>query len=112
MKGMMVSVYRSQDLGHCTNGPTGYANRVLLVGEGIPELFDTQLEEGPVFVLVFRLVKRIVCGKEHLCAVPVKQGRGNYCFGGNFLYVSEGRFPFLYPIPAHDHCEQNDYGVD
>jgi hypothetical protein len=98
MKGLIVHVYRPNF--DCTNGGvTSHNTEVLLVGEGIPEIFEAH------GFPVLKLVKRQLFGDEppYLHAQPV-EGNG-YMFGGNFIYSSDGRFPGRYPIPVHDRQE-------
>jgi len=105
MKGLIANVYRAENY-NCTNGVTSYCNSVLLVGNGIPELFEA---DG---MPVLKVVRRNIVGREHIHAEPIEATRGNRMFGGNFVYTSDGRFPSPYPIPVHDRVEENSYETD
>ena len=71
---------------------------MLLVGDGIPEIFEGEglpvLEVLPGHISGFR-------------AVPVVQpsGMAGPMFGGNFVYSSDSRLP-REPIPVHDRYEK------
>ena len=99
MKGLLVWVYRPHF--DCTNGGiTSHNNTVLLVGEGVPEIFE------PGDLPVLKLVKRQLRGTEppYLHAQPI-EGSG-HMMGGNFIYSSDSRFPSDYPISVHDRQER------
>lgn len=103
-KGLHVNVLRST-LGDCTaGGVTSKYDTFLLVGEGIPELFEAR--EGEV---VLRLVKRNIGGKEYLHVEPTEEiTRGRWVmFGGNFIFSSDSRFRNVsqYPLAVHDRIE-------
>jgi hypothetical protein len=106
VKGFTVSVYRNAEYGDCTNGGvTKTANQVLLVGEGVPQMYEPEsFPEMPVL----KLVKRNLFGREYLHAEPiepVRNGCVGYMAGGNFIYSCDSRFPSDYPIPVHDRQE-------
>ena len=100
---------KTQDLGSHVLLPSQYLDAVFLVGEGVPERVKTQLEQGPVFLTAFRLVRRIIFGRELVHIEPVVQKpRGTYAFGGNYVFSSDAAglsFPYL--IPIHDHWIPN-----
>jgi hypothetical protein len=106
MKGLPVQVYRAAGY-ECTTGVTHIHDKVLLVGEGVPRVFE---DDGGLPVL--KLVRRNVCGHEHIHAEPVEIPQGLRMFGGNFVFTSDSRFPNRYPIPVHDRVEDNYYGMD
>ena len=90
MRGMIIEVYRNgyQD---CTNGGVSKdARALLLVGEGVPEIFKAgnmpvvRLAKGPGNTL--RLVPDAVKDRWHM-------------FGGNFGYSGDSRFAEL--VRAH-----------
>ena len=99
-KGLIVNVYRTPGY-NCTNGGvTAMHDTVLLIGEGIAEVFEAQ-EGQPVL----KLVKRNIGGCTYLHAEPVERGRSHYMAGGNFVYTSDSRFPNMYPVSMHDRTE-------
>lgn len=104
MKGMIVDVYQSKRGGNFSNGGiSSWAKEVLLVGPGIPEIFDAR----PGLPLV-EIKSRVVIGERYIYAGPieaVEPGHVGWMFGGCFIFTSDGRFPSQYPIPLHDRQE-------
>lgn len=101
-RGIPVSILKAGDTGDCTNGGvTSGATRAILVGEGLPELFDA----GPGEPLL-RLEDR---GRHGFRAVPAKKQNGAVgpMFGGHFVWTSDSRFRAIapYPVPVHDRYE-------
>jgi hypothetical protein len=108
MKGLIIEIYHSKY--DATNGGvTATADEALLVGDGIPQIFD---DDGTRPVL--KVVERVFFGEvyRHLEPVePVKRGNVGYMYGGNIGYTSDSRFPGDYPLKIHDRQEtqhQND----
>ena len=114
MKGLLVEIFRPQ-YGDCSNGGvSSVCSEVVLVGEGIPELFVASAKTPAV-----RIVKRMLPPKgvswcspadrvEYLHAEPVEgkdEGRAGWMFGGTCIYTSDSRFPSSYPIKLHDRQE-------
>lgn len=103
-KGMIVSVLRNAELGDCTNGGiSSKHNRFLLVGEGVPEIFE-ESEDMPTM----KLVRRSLFGRVYLHIEPIERpanGCVGWMAGGNFAYSCDSRFPNDYPISIHDRCE-------
>jgi hypothetical protein len=102
-RGMLMSVYRSADLGDTTaGGVTSKYKKVVLVGAGVPEIFSPS-ESAPAVYLDERE------GKLGPVARPVDQKEGGtYMFGGNFIWTSDSRgraFNNGAPIPVHDRFE-------
>jgi hypothetical protein len=101
MKGMLMNVYRSVSYGDCTNGGvTSKADTVLLVGEGVPHVFE-ESDRHPKLVLKYH------CGG--WIAQPNLPAPGvGWMMGGNFIHTSDSRMSELgirYPIPVHDRTE-------
>ncbi len=110
LKGMLVNVLRNT-LGDCTAG--GVSSKfatMLLVGEGVPEIF-AEHHEMPTLVLVKRILKWNADGtsQPYFHAEPKDQhDAGKWLmFGGNFVWTSDSRFRELVggPIAVHDRCE-------
>jgi len=101
-KGMTCSVYTTDYGGvDCTlGGVTSRRKRVLLVGDGVPEIFEAG-DDDEVLVLQ----KKEISGKTYLFAKPLDSEDSWTMFGGNFIYSSDSRFPNKYPIPVHDRVE-------
>jgi len=104
-KGMMVTVLRNS-MGNFTNGGvTSQATSFLLVGEGVPEVFE-ESPRVPTLVLVRRWAGT---PNEYLHAEPLVQPEGGIgpMAGGNFVYSTDSRFRDLcpYPISVHDRFE-------
>lgn len=100
-KGLLVNVYR-WTLGDCTaDGISSKKDSLILVGEGIPEIFEGD-ETNTV-----KLVRRNLYSGEYLHVEPIEQpaGMNGPQFGGSFVYSSDSRFPSDYPIGIHDRFE-------
>lgn len=103
MNGMMCNVYRRPG-NDCTNGGvTSLARcpggRALLVGLGVPQLFEPTEGEPTLMLVEARggLIARP--------ADPLPAGHVGWMSGGNFIYTSDSRFPSRQPIPVHDRSE-------
>lgn len=98
-KGMLCSVFRSNS--DCTNGGvTSRAIDVVLIGKGIPEIFEPNERTPAVFLGERR--------DGSPCAYPDESPRPmQYMFGGNFVWTSDSRFRAISeaPIPVHDRQE-------
>jgi len=102
-KGLLVYIYRCNTFGDCTaNGISSKQDRLILVGDGIPEIFDGDETD------TVKLIKRNICGREYLHVEPITIKPDNSVsamYGGNFIYSCDNRFPSNYPIPIHDRYE-------
>ncbi len=97
-KGLLVWVYRGLG-GDCTNGGISSAyDRLILVGDGVPEIFESDSKAPAV-----RLIKREVFGKKLIQCTDAEKGFG--MFGGNFIYSCDSRFPSDSPIKIMDRYE-------
>lgn len=106
MKGMILDVFRSKILGNCSNdGISSRVNEVLLVGEGIPEIFEANNERPAV-----KLVKRNFVSGPYYHAEPLekREGMNGPMFGGTFIFTTDSRVRSItaYPIPLHDRFEK------
>jgi len=91
-KGLLVEIMGTD----CTNhGVTSGHKQAILVGEGIPEIFE------PGDLPVLKLAKGY--GTRKYIALPVNKNGG--MFGGHFIYSSDSRFPSDAPIHVHDRYE-------
>jgi hypothetical protein len=110
MKGLMVGVLRAADLDgcDCTNGGVSSTHKhLLLVGEGIPEIFEER-DGMPAVVLVKRELWSERQGKRctYLHVEPAAtHGKAWHMAGGNFIHSSDSRFPSDQPISIHDRIE-------
>lgn len=84
MKGLIAYVYRSEL--RATNGPSEFFDRVVVVGEGVPEIFSPSADM-PVMYLVSTSI-----GIPVLVPKKVPNGVGPYMFGGNYASTSDSRF--------------------
>jgi len=104
MKGLLVSILETKGQGDCSNnGISSKCKHVILVGKGIPEIFESN-EDIPAV----RIVERDLHHGTYLTAYPVEPCPPNctgYMFGGTFIYCSDSRFPAKYPVPLHDRTE-------
>lgn len=100
IKGLLVSVLRNGRGVDCSlGGISSKADMLLLVGDGVPEIFEAG--EYPVV----RLVTRTIGGQEYKHVEPVTGGNEWFMAGGNFCYTSDSRFPNSYPLSIHDRVE-------
>jgi len=104
-KGMLVNVLRAKNY-NCTNGPSAGYDTLLLVGPGVPEIFEESAHR-PTYTLV---KQEFGAGEPYLHIQPI-EGNG-YMMGGNFAWTADSRFPNAYPLPIHDRTEPNYYGID
>ena len=109
VKVLPVNVYR-WTLGDCTNGGISgkFDSLYLICDGGWLEVEDTDP----------RLIKLVVTeywGVEHVHVEPVNDPNKkeiSYMSGGNFVYSSDSRFPFDYPLSVHDRSEtQEEYDL-
>lgn len=107
LKGMILDVLRHASVGaarasDCTNGGiSGKFSEVLLVGPGVPEIFEETPDRPPV-VLGMR------CGRQYLRPIDEpRPGHNGWMMGGNFAYSCDSRFGKFseYPLPIHDRQE-------
>ena len=97
-KGLLVSVLRN-GYGDCTaNGVTKHCNDFVLVGEGVPEIFEANERTPALYLIPGR-------GNRQFVATP--DGRYNM-FGGSFIYSCDSRFSAIsgQPIHVHDRIER------
>lgn len=104
MRGLLVSVFRSRS--DCTiGGITSRVNELTATWDGCERtagVFDPSRSAPEV-----RIVERQVCGRPYLTAYVVdpetgEPVKGSCCWGGNFIYCCDSRFPSDYPVPVHD----------
>jgi hypothetical protein len=107
-KGLIVDVLREAPNplfpnADTTNGGVSRKyNSFVLVGEGVPEVFEERKD-----LPALKLVKRNFGGRIYLHAEPFEKPEGHVgpMSGGNFVYSCDSRFPNDYPISIHDRFE-------
>jgi hypothetical protein len=113
LKGLIVEVYKSFQrdgkVSDCTNnGITSRVNKITLVGEGIPEIFEAD-EDAPAFKVVRRMLSHSDTDnhkEEYLHVEPIERPTGiGWMYGGNICSTSDSRFPNRYPLKIHDRQE-------
>lgn len=92
LKGLPVSIFRS-DYNCRINKLDGKKAAILMVDNC--KVFEPD-ENTPAL----KIVKRFLSGRDYFHAEPAE--KGFYAFGGSFVYTSDSRFPFDYPLPLHD----------
>lgn len=108
MRALPINVYRSKEIGDCTNG--GISSRydtLLLVHERGFVPID---EQNPPENLV-ELVKVESFNGEYMFIRPVAEPSGiGWMAGGNFAYLTDSRFRDVskYPLSIHDRQENED----
>jgi hypothetical protein len=109
--GMIVSVFKEQRLGDCTNhGISSTVKQLTVIGEGIPQMYEPS-EDAPGV----KLVRRKICGNPYIHCEPLDRPTGSgWMMGGNFIYSCDSRFGEVnnYPIPIHDRQEFNREVLD
>ena len=93
LMGLLVEVYRSRF--EATNGGvSSLYDTLLLVGDGVPEIFEAS-NKYPVV----KLMTRNVGGRVYKYVQPLMDENDKtwFMFGGNFVYTSDSRFPNTYP---------------
>lgn len=101
MKGMRCDIYRSLEMGDCSNGGiSSRCDEVTLVGENVPQIFEADDDYAPAVEIVWSWWQ----GEAFCFARPV--GLDNAMFGGTFIYSSDSRFRFDYPIKLYDRVEK------
>lgn len=95
MKGLLVNVFNCGFFDSLS--PIKDAKNVVIVGSGMPEIFNATEEHPPV-----RIVKRMFSHGEYIHAEPYE--KGNYSFGGRYIFCCDSRVREInkYPIPLHD----------
>lgn len=83
MKGLIAYIYRSEI--RATNGISEHFDRVVVIGDGIPEIFSPS-DDMPAMYLVVTQIGIPVLVPENI------RGVGPYMFGGNYASTSDGRF--------------------
>ena len=99
--GVLVFVYRSALGDSSANGITSKVEKIILVGEDIHQKYRVKDDE-----IYLELKTR----NDYTYAVPIGEaGRKPHVYmnGGNFVYSSDGAFPFQHPIPVHDRYESH-----
>lgn len=118
MKGMLVFVLRSPDLGDCTNGgASSKATRFVLIGKGVPEIFAPS-EASPALYLAKWYGRDVACPENIEERYPRREGQRDDCSvshlgawmaGGNYISTCDSRMSELlghsYPLPVYDRKE-------
>lgn len=104
MKGLIVEILKHGNSDCSNGGISSKNNSCLLVGKGVPEIFEAN--DLPMVTIVERDLRDSI----YLTAYPVNEegeiDRGTMA-GGCFIYSSDSRFRKLatYPVPLHDRKE-------
>lgn len=101
IKGMMVDVYRNSYVDTTNGGISRNTDTLLLVGDDVPEIVEYNSTAPAIKIMCRRFGER-----DYFYAKPVVHEHRHTMFGGNFIYSSDSRFPFDYPIPIHDRVER------
>lgn len=106
MKGYIINVYKYKRNGtDCTNGGVSARHdTLLLVGEGVPEIFDDR-GDLPLVMIKSR------GNYKYLVPVGPSVGVVGPMFGGNFGYHSDSRITALFdghPLAIHDRFETEE----
>ena len=97
--GISVWIYTPSHGDFSAGGITSKHKDLYLIGEEIPTKFEVPL--GDIYLKIKKY-------NDYIYAVPIgelNRAEHAYKFGGNFIYSSDGAFPFQHPIPVHDRYE-------
>lgn len=104
MKALVVSILENKRMGNCSN-------------HGISEKYDYILlvcEDGNVDVRgdeenLCKISFNTFGGQTYYYVRPMAEPKGvGYMSGGSFVWSSDSRFPFDYPLALHDRCETQE----
>lgn len=115
MKQLRVSVYRTADLGDCTNDGVTSRHDVMTLfygctrEEALQHCKDNGIDPDGCLVLV----ERTLWGEQHNYAAPLvhQSGKCGPMFGGNFVYTIDSRMAEAMgttcscPVQVHDRYE-------
>lgn len=115
--GLRMNVYRRGSGGDSGNGVTTKADAVLALF--VSDRSGHKKEVGPIevarsYIPVLYVINCHFNGETNdWIAVPtieaalaaLKGRHSGFMFGGNFIYTTDGRKPYKYPIPVHDRVE-------
>ena len=105
MKGLLVSIFRSEPKGGQSLNRFNDCDRLVLVHEKMDTIFSANESSPAVTVL-----EKEAFGRKYQYAVPLTE-KGEPLlggmFGGNFISTCDSRFrrAFGYPVPLHDRFE-------
>jgi hypothetical protein len=108
MKGLRAYIYKDSMGDSSNHGISSRCKVVVVVGAGIPEIFEPSENEPAV-----KLVHRSICGG-YVHAEPLEWRESDDItgiFGGCFIYSSDSRFRekiSKYPVPLHDRGETQE----
>ena len=108
MRALPIQVYRSNNIGDCTNGGISSRYDTLLLVH--PQGFIPIDENNPPENLV-EIVKRESFSGVYMHIKPVAEPDGiGWMAGGNYAHSSDSRFRDVskYPLPIHDRQENED----
>ena len=98
-KYLTAAIFRGDTCNCSNNGISSKHNEVTLID--VPGPFPV-VDSAPAV----RIVKRFLSGRDYFHAEPVTDNKKQwFMFGGTFIYTSDSRFPYDYPIPLHDRVE-------
>ncbi len=105
VKGLPCSVYKSKEIGDCTNNGISSKNDTLyLVSK------DNLLPFNPKYIdKCIAVTEKTFGGVTYKNGKPLSHSKRWYMMGGNFLHTSDSRFKEItginYPLPIHDRNE-------
>ena len=110
-KGLLVEVYTAFDGVDCTAGGISSGKQHLIL-ESYVDSGGCERQMNAPFTGDETNTVRVVVGNisGYVKAVPIKTPKGMVgpMFGGNFIYSSDSRFPYKYPVPIHDRFETQE----
>lgn len=110
MKGLLAYIFEAKEFGNCSNGGlSSKVKSVIVVGNGIPEIFEAR-----PMVPAVKVVRRMFPDGEHIHFEPVENPRPDcvgWMFGGAYVHSSDSRFGEAFgscPVPLYDRQETQE----
>ena len=101
-KGLIAYIFRSAAHGPSTTNMLHHVQQVVVVGPGVPPIFEAT-DEMPAVEVGY--IKFGGTSYPHLKPAGLKKW---FMFGGDLVYTSDSRFTELFggPLKLHDRCEE------
>lgn len=109
MKGLLVNIYKTAGQECSNGGVSAYADRAILIGEGIPQIFSAATGQP-----ILKLVKGNLSGTVKIVPLEQPAGKCGPMFGGAYVATSDSRFSEVVEkicgtrfgaVPLHDRFE-------
>ena len=103
MKALMAWIYKHNGTDNSNGGISSYADNILLASADGPLVVEGNEAN------LCRLEHVTIGGEKHYYVRPVAEPNNiGWMAGGTYVFSSDSRFPFPYPLPLHDRQETTD----